>query len=176
MKTNIALIGFMGAGKTEVGKIMAKKLGKQFVDLDTQIEQRVGKSVARIFGEDGEIAFREHEIEAAKEISQAENLVIACGGGIILNQISIERLKKQSIIIYLSAQPHLLLERTEGSGGLRPLLGKRGQAATINELLKFRRPFYERAADFKVDTSKLDIDAVVQKIIAALKKDESFSF
>ena len=176
MKTNIALIGFMGVGKTKVGKILAKELGKRFVDLDTQIEQRAGKSIARIFGEDGEIAFRELEIEAAKEISQAENLVIACGGGIILNQISIERLKRQSIIVYLSASPHLLLERTEGSGGLRPLLEKRDQAETISELLKFRRPFYERAADIKLDTSKLDIDAVVQKIITALKKDESFSF
>ena len=81
MKTSIALIGFMGTGKTVVGKALAEKLGREFVELDTLIEQKAGKPISEIFQQDGEVAFRELEIEVTKEVSENKNQVIACGGG-----------------------------------------------------------------------------------------------
>jgi len=175
-RSSIALIGFMGAGKTETGKALARKLNKKFVDLDSLIEQKAGKSIPEIFREDGEAAFRELEIEAANEVAQDENLVIACGGGIILNQINIDRLKKNSVIVYLTASPKVLLKRTQRDKETRPLLKGEHKVLAIQELLKFRKPFYERAAEIKIDTSKLDIAEAVQKIIAELEKDEGFNF
>ena len=173
MKTNIALIGFMGAGKTAVGKALAKKLDKRFVELDSLIEQKVGKSIPEIFQQDGEIAFRELEIEITKEVSREKNLVIACGGGIVLNKINIDRLREESVIVYLTASPDMLLRRIRRVGGKRPLLNTLNKATTIQELLAFRKPFYERAADIKVNTSRLDISSVVEQIINKVKEDES---
>jgi len=191
MKANIALIGFMGAGKTAVGKVLAKRLGKEFVELDLLIEQRTGKSIPEIFQQDGEVAFRELEIEVTREVSRGKNLVIACGGGIVLNGINIDRLKNESIIVYLVASPRVLLRRISGSGEKRPLLKTSNRGGdeprhydldarspldrSIQELLRFRKPFYDRAADIRIDTSKLDIDSVVERIIVELKKNESFN-
>jgi shikimate kinase len=191
MKASIALIGFMGAGKTAVGKVLAKRLGKEFVELDLLIERRMGKSIPEIFQQDGEVAFRELEIEVTKEVSRYKNLVIACGGGIVLNRINIDRLKNESIIVYLTASPRVLLRRISDSGEGRPLLktSSSGEgepwhydlvahsrlSRSIQEFLRFRKPFYDRAADIRIDTSKLDIDSVAEQIIVELKKNESFN-
>ena len=191
MKANIALIGFMGAGKTAVGKVLAKRLGKEFVELDLLIEQRTGKSIPEVFQQDGEVAFRELEIEVTREVSRGKNLVIACGGGIVLNGINIDRLKNESIIVYLVASPRVLLRRISGSGEKRPLLKTSNRGGdeprhydldarspldrSIQELLRFRKPFYDRAADIRIDTSKLDIDSVVERIIVELKANEHFN-
>ena len=174
MKTNIALIGFMGTGKTVAGKALAEKLGKSFVELDLLIEQRVGKSIADIFQQDGEAAFRELEIEVTEEVSKDKNLVIACGGGIVLNKINIERLRKSARMVYLTASPGVILKRVANEEGQRPLLEVDNPTLAIGEMLSFRKPFYERAADIKIDTSKLDISAVAEQIIGKLKDDESF--
>jgi len=176
MKTNIALIGFMGAGKTAVGKALAKKLNRKFAELDLLIEQKAGKSIPEIFQQDGEIAFRELEIEVTKEIAREKYLVIACGGGIVLNKINIDRLKKESIIVYLTASPSVILKRVSGGRGERPLLKGDNPSSTIEGLLRFRRPFYERAADIKINTSKLDIDSVSEQVISRLNEDECFNF
>jgi len=175
MKTNIALIGFMGVGKTVVGEALAKKLNRKFVELDSLIEQKAGKSIPEIFQQDGEIAFRELEIEVAKEVSRGENQVIACGGGIVLNKINIERLREKSIIVCLTASPRVILKRTLGDESIRPVLKSANKALHIKELLRFRKPFYERAADIKIDTSKLDVESVAEQIIMKLKEDEGFN-
>ena len=175
MKTNIALIGFMGTGKTAVGKILAEKLGRKFVELDSLIEQKSGKSIPDIFQQHGEAAFRELEIEATKKISTGGNLVIACGGGIVLNKINIDRLKSNSVIVYLTAFPNIILKRTLTDGEGRPLLNVSDRASEIRELLRFRKPFYERAADIRINTSKLDIDSVAEQIIMKLKENEGFN-
>jgi len=176
MKTNIALIGFMGAGKTAVGQLLAKKLGRKFIELDSLIEQKAGKSIPEIFKQDGEIAFRELEIEVTKETADKKNLVIACGGGMVLNKINIDRLKRESVIVYLTASLRVILKRTLTDGETRPLLNVPDKTSEIRELLRFRKPFYERAADVKIDTSKLDTNAVAEQIIEKLKEDESFDF
>lgn len=172
MKTNIALIGFMGAGKTAIGKLLAEKLNKKLIELDSLIELKTEKPIARIFKEDGEIAFRQLEIEATREVAGNKNQVIACGGGIVLNKINIDRLKEEGIVVYLTASPEVILQRVSADNTVRPLLENNNKTLTIRELLKFREPFYERAADIKIDTSELDIEAITELIIARLKEYE----
>ena len=174
MKTNIALIGFMGTGKTAVGRVLAEKLGKRFIELDWLIEQKAGKSIPEIFEQDGEIAFREREIEATKEVSKSKNSVIACGGGIVLNKINIDRLSESSRIVYLTASPRAILNRVSTEEGQRPLLEVENPILIIRELLRFRKPFYERASDITINTSKLSIESITDQIINRLKEDESF--
>jgi len=176
VKTNIALIGFMGAGKTAVGQLLAKKLDRKFIEMDLVIEQQAGKSIPEIFQQDGEIAFRELEIEVTREIAERENAVIACGGGLVLNKINLDRLRESSRIVYLTASPRVILKRVSSEEGQRPLLEVDNPTLTIRELLRFRKPFYERAADITIDTSKLDINSVAEQIIEKLKEDESFHF
>ena len=175
MKSNIALIGFMGTGKTVVGKTLAEKLGKEFIELDVLIEQKAGKAIPDIFQQDGEIAFRELEIEVAKEVSIKKNVVIACGGGIVLNKINIDRLRQEGIIVCLTASAEAILKRTAGGENERPLLEVSDKAFHIRELLRFRKPFYRRSADIEIDTSKLDIDAVARQIIKKVQEHEDFS-
>jgi len=175
MKSNIALIGFMGTGKTVVGKALAKKLGKKFVELDSSIEQKAGKSIPDIFQQDGEIAFRELEIKVTKEVSTGKNLVIACGGGVVLNKINIDRLREESVIAYLTASPGAILKRTLSDGEARPLLYVSDRASEIRELLAFRKPFYERAADIKINTSNRSINYIVEQIISRVKEYEGLS-
>lgn len=172
MKSSIALVGFMGTGKTSVGKALAARLNKEFIELDAMIEQKAGKSIPEIFRQDGEVHFRELEIEVTKAVAGRKNAVIACGGGLVLNKINTDRLSQECIIVYLAASPRTILKRTSADNGERPLLP--GKLLETRELLKFRKPFYERAADIKVDTSKLDIASVVEQIIKKLKEHESF--
>jgi shikimate kinase len=174
MKTSIALIGFMGTGKTAVGKVLATKLGREFIELDYLIEQKAGRSIPEIFQQDGEIGFRELEIEATKEVANKKNAVIACGGGIVLNKINIDRLRKECIIVYLMASPSIILKRTSGDENERPLLAVSDRALQIKELLRFRQPFYQRAADIKIDTSRLNIDSVAERIMEKLRENESY--
>jgi len=176
MKTNIALIGFMGSGKTAVGQVLAKKLGWQLIEIDSIIERKTGKSIADIFQYDGEIYFRELEIEAIKNISTGSRQVIGCGGGLVLNTINIDRLRKTSIIINLFASPEIILKRTARNHGSRPLLNVDQPAERIRELLKFRKPFYASAADITINTSKMKIDTVANTIINRLKNYEGFNF
>lgn len=175
MKTNIALIGFMGTGKTQVGRNLARKLDKEFIELDAMISQRAGKSINTIFEEDDEIAFRELEIAITKEAAGDKYRIIACGGGIVLNKINIDRLKQNSRIVYLKAAPQVILRRVDGNQE-RPLLKTPDRLRQIRELLAYRKPFYERAADFTINTSRLDVDAVSEQIIGRLKADAGFSF
>jgi shikimate kinase len=176
MKSSLALIGFMATGKSAVGRVVAGKLDKEFVEMDDLIERKAGKSVPEIFEQDGEAAFRKLEIEAAREVSGAKNLIIACGGGVVLNEINIDRLKRESVIVCLTASPEVILKRALSEGETRPLLETPDKMASIRELLSFRESFYERAADMTIDTSKLDIGAVAEQVISKLKENESFNF
>jgi shikimate kinase len=168
MKTNIALIGFMGAGKTAVGRLLAERLGKKPVELDSLIEQKAGKSIPDIFRQDGEAAFRQLEIEVVSEVVGDKNQVIACGGGVVLNRINVDRLKEGAVVVYLTAPPEVILKRVSDDSSVRPLLENRDKERTIRELLAFRQPLYERAADIKIDASELDVEAVAEQIMARL--------
>jgi shikimate kinase len=169
MKTNIALIGFMGTGKTSVARVLAVKLGKQPVELDELIERRAGKLITRIFQEEGEAAFRKLEMAVVAEAAQGKDQLIACGGGVILNQVNIERLKKDSVIVYLTASPEEILRRVSADGAVRPLLQTEDPSKTVKELLERRRSLYEQAADIVIDTAGLSVEAVAEKVINGLK-------
>jgi len=173
MKTSLALVGFMGTGKTAVAKALARRLNKEFIELDSLIEEKAGKSIPEIFRQDGEAAFRKLETEVTRQAAGRKNAVIAGGGGIVLNKINIEYLKKECVIVYLTASPEIILKRTAGAKNKRPLLEVADKAERIRELLKQREPLYEQAADIKIDTSGLDIDSIAKQIISELK-NESF--
>jgi len=173
MKTGIALIGFMGTGKTVVGQTLGGKLGREFIELDALIEKKAGKSIPAIFEQDGEIGFRELEIEVTREVADKKNTVIACGGGIVLNKINIDRLRKEYVIVYLTASSNIILKRTSDDKNGRPLLAVNDRETQIRELLRYRRPFYERAADIRINTSRLNIDSVAELIIRKLRDYES---
>lgn len=175
MKTNIALIGYMGTGKTIVGQALAEKLDMNLVEMDWFIEQEAGMSIPEIFSKENEIGFREREIAATKKIAGEKSCVIACGGGIILNKINTDRLKVSSVIVYLTASPGTILKRVSGEAGQRPLLEVEDQLKTIKEMLKYRGPYYERAAEITVNTSRLTVDAVTETIITRLKEYEGFN-
>lgn len=172
MKRNIALIGFMGAGKTTAGNALARKLSRRFIEVDRLIEKMAGKTIAQIFSGEGEAAFRKLESEAIKDVSMEQNAVIACGGGIVLHRENIERLRKHALIVYLDVAPDILLERLKSSGEKRPLLNTPDREARINELLTQRKPLYESSADIKITISNKDIN-VVDRIIEELKAYES---
>ena len=169
MKSSVALIGFMGTGKTVVGQALADRLGKEFIESDTLIEAKAGQTIPEIFRRHGETVFRELEIEVIKEIAGRDNAVIACGGGVVLNKINIDRLAEKCIIVKLKASPAVIARRTSGGGGNRPLLAVDDRLAQINELLSYRRPYYRRAADLEINTSRLNVKAVVNTIIDKLK-------
>ena len=174
MKNNIVLTGFMGTGKTAVGQALAKRLNRQLIEVDSKIEQMAGKSISDIFKDNGEIYFRELEIGAIKQAAAGKKQVIACGGGVVLNTINVDRLRETGVIINLVASAQIILQRTAGNAGSRPLLDVQQPAERIRELLKFRKPFYDKAADLIINTSKLNIDTVADKIIDRLKNYAGF--
>ncbi|MBI2868211.1 MAG: shikimate kinase [Chloroflexi bacterium] len=175
MKSSVALIGFMGTGKTAAGRVLAARLGREFVELDALIELRAGKRIPDIFRDAGETAFRELEIAAVKEAAGRKRAVIACGGGIVLNRINIDRLSQECVIVCLTASPAAILERTAGDHN-RPLLDAADRLSRITGMLKQRRPYYEQAAEVTVNTTRLTVDEVVDEVVRRLKEHDSFDF
>jgi len=160
---NIVLLGFMGTGKTAVGKRIAEKLEMEYLDIDDAIEKEAGMSISEIFSRFGEEHFRDLESEIAEKVSEYKNKVIAGGGGIVLRKKNMDNLRRGGILICLTARPEVILERTKKEHH-RPLLEVDYPLTTIKELLAYRVPFYARA-DYSLDTSDLTIDQVVEKVI-----------
>jgi shikimate kinase len=167
-KNSIALIGFMCTGKSTVGRILAKTLGKEyrFVETDEIIEDLANKSIPNIFSEDGELKFREYEIEACKQVSTYNKVVISCGGGVVLNKINIDYLKRNSSIVLLEAIPEIIYKRAMKDGKeTRPVINKEDVREEIKKKLHFREPFYRTAADIIINTSNKSIKYIVNEII-----------
>ena len=165
---NIALIGFMGAGKSVAAKRLSGLLKKELISTDQYIEKKEGRPIAQIFAEEGEARFRAMERAAVKEIGQKRNIIIDCGGGIVLNPDNIRDLKKNSIIIYLSASPEMVLKRIKDHKH-RPLINVPDPLGKIKELLAQRLPLYEQA-DLTIDTDNKTNAAVCDEILDLLKK------
>ncbi len=160
---NIYIVGFMGTGKTAVGKELAKKKKWQFLDLDDLIELREKRTIAEIFAKDGEPYFRHLEKRVLQEVAKEKKFVVACGGGVVMDKDNIKVMKETGIIICLTATPEVILKRTFGYAH-RPLLSVAEPKKQIELLLKLRAPYYAKA-DKTIDTSKLSVEQVVQKIV-----------
>jgi shikimate kinase len=173
VKSNIALVGFMGSGKSTVGRRLARRLGREFIELDRLIEQRAGANISEIFRERGEGGFRELEEEVIKEVGDStHDAVIACGGGAILRLANVDRLKESSNIIYLETDTPILQGRLARIRS-RPLLNRPDREQVIEELHNARRPLYEAAADITIKTERRSFAAVINEIIERLGIDES---
>ena len=167
---NIALTGFMGTGKTEVGRILAKRLGYIFIDVDSEIEKKKGMKITEIFSRDGEPAFREIEEETIGEISCGDRLVISTGGGAVMRQKNMDNLKRKGVIVCLSASAATIVHRTRGSKD-RPLINVEDPLARIKELLAVRQPYYEQA-DITVNTESKSPVQIAEEIIEEMRTHE----
>jgi shikimate kinase len=166
----IVLMGFMGTGKSEVGRRLAQRLGRAFVDTDQLIEERAGKRVAAIFADDGEPAFRALERAAVAEAAGRGGAVVAVGGGAVLDPENVRCLRDAGVLVYLTAPPDVILRRV-GDGGSRPLLQGDPRVA-VTRLLAERGPVYASTADVTIDTSEHTADEVVREIQQALARSE----
>jgi shikimate kinase len=167
---NVVIVGFMGTGKTAVAKAVADEFGKEYVSVDELIVARENREINDIFRDEGEPYFRKVEKEVVKEVSGKTDLVVDTGGGVVLDEENMDALKKSGVVICLWAEPHTIRQRTLAHGH-RPLLNVEDPEKQIKELLDYRRPFYEKA-DFHVDTTDLNIGAVLERIKVILNGEE----
>ncbi len=163
MNKNIVLIGLMGSGKSTLGKHIAQKTGKEFLDTDELIVQKAGKPISKIFEEDGEMVFRDLEAEIIEEASNKHDCVISTGGGAVLRDENIENLKKSGILFFLKASPETLYERVKDDDS-RPLLKGDNPVGILRRILTARTPYYERA-DFRVNTENLSVEQGCEEIL-----------
>ena len=167
-RVNIILTGFMGSGKTEVGKRLAERLGYTFIDTDLLIEKKTGKSISDIFSKDGEPFFRDTETQILKELSGINEHVISTGGGIVTREENILHLRKTGFIIWLRASPETVLRRV-GHETHRPLLNVDNPIEQIKMLMSQREQFYSKA-DLTIETDGLEVDEVVNIIIKKIER------
>lgn len=157
----------MGTGKTAVGKAIARQLKRRFVDIDNLIEKRENKKITQIFADRGEPYFRKVESETLRAISSDKDLVVACGGGIVLDIENIRIIRESGVMICLSARPGVIIARTQRHNH-RPLLNVESPKEKVRELLESRACFYAQS-DYTVDTSDLSIADIIKKIDEYIK-------
>ncbi|MCC6347548.1 MAG: shikimate kinase [Nitrospirales bacterium] len=167
---NIVLTGFMGTGKSEVGRLVAQKLHRLFLDVDSEIEKEQGMSIPEIFRLHGEEGFRDREAAAIRRAAERCGVVIATGGGAVIRQENRDALRKSGVIVCLTATPETILKRTGGSQE-RPLLRVEDPLLRIRELLESRRPYYG-SADITVVTDGRAPREVAEEIIKAVSDRE----
>lgn len=169
---NIYFIGLMGAGKTTIGKQLAKHLNKQFYDTDHEIEKRTGVKIPVIFELEGESGFRKRELSAIEELTQLDDVVLATGGGAIMNETSRKLLQENGLVIYLRANVNELCNRTRNDKH-RPLLQNVDIREKLKELYAIRNPLYEKIAHHIVDTGNQPVQHIIHKIEKILSQVQS---
>jgi shikimate kinase len=157
------LVGLPGSGKTTIGQAVAERLGRTFLDLDQEIERREGKSIGQIFGEKGELYFREKEHELSAELKLVGNMVIAPGGGWVADPRNISLVRPPSRLIYLRVSPETALKRLGPLRMMRPLLTRPDPLGELKRLLAERKAAYE-AADHMVDTELFALQRVIESV------------
>lgn len=165
----IVLIGFMGAGKSSVGRTLARITGLPRFDTDEIVSARFGLTIAEIFDAHGEENFRAAETEAVRELNGKASAIVVTGGGIILRPENIALLRGLGKVVHLEADEETLFQRISRRAN-RPLLRTEDPRATVSELLRARLPLYRQAADVQVDTSLLTHDQVAEKILDVIKR------
>jgi shikimate kinase len=165
---NIFLVGLMGAGKTTVGRALARKLNKQFIDTDHEVEARTGVSIPVIFEIEGEASFRQREAEVICDLTAQTDIVLATGGGAILDPVNREFLKTRGTVIYLRASVSSILQRTSHDKN-RPLLQTPNPRERIEQLAREREPYYQEVAHFVIETGRPNVQSLVQTILSQLE-------
>jgi shikimate kinase len=167
----IALIGYRGTGKTTEAQVLARQLGWDWVDSDVEIELQAGKSIAAIFADDGEPAFRDLEANAVAELCSRERTILALGGGVILREANRTKLQKCQAVVWLKASVDILAERILAdptTAGRRPNLTNHGGRNEIEQVLAQREPIYRGCATLEVDTDSKEPAEIADEILAAL--------
>ena len=167
----LSLIGYRATGKTTLARLLAERLGWTWIDADVEIERRAGKSIARIFAEDGEPAFRDIEAQVVADLCREERLVLAAGGGAPLRPESRRAMREGGKVVWLTAPPETILRRMSGdrsTAARRPNLTDRGPREEIIELLARRTPIYREAAHLEIDTEGKTPEQLATEILARL--------
>lgn len=167
MEKNIVLIGFMGSGKTSVGKKLSMELKREFIDMDDFIVKKEGMSVNDIFEKKGEIYFRNIEKQLCLRFAEPKSKIIATGGGVIKNDENVANLKKGGVIIYLKSEPKQIAHNLRHDNS-RPLLAGGNKLGKITKLMAEREPTYNKCADLTIDVTNIDIDETLEKIKALI--------
>ncbi len=160
---HVILVGLPGAGKTTVGQAVAKETGRTFLDVDLEIERREGRSISQIFGEKGEDYFRKKEREITEELALLGNMIVAPGGGWIMNPDVVGLVRPPSQLVYLRVSPATALKRLGPMRMMRPLLTRPDPLGELTRLLETRKGAYE-SADHVVSTELFDLQRVIQKV------------
>lgn len=165
---HLVLVGLMGAGKTSVGARCAEALGRHFVDTDELVEAAAGNTVSEIFVAEGEGGFRARErIAVADACASPEPLVIACGGGAVVDPQNRAAIRERGAVVWLRGTPQHLAERV-GAGAGRPLLDDRAPAETLERLAALRAAAYEAAAHVTIDTDGIGVDEIASRVLQEL--------
>lgn len=167
-RANVILVGFMGSGKSSVGRVLARRLQFQFVDTDLIISQNAGCEISAIFASQGEEAFRDLETEALRSMGAMEHCVIATGGGIVVKERNHALLRSLGVVVCLKADPEVIFERVSRNTK-RPLLQTPDPRATVMALLAARQPLYEHVAEVTIDGSSLQHEEVADQVIDACR-------
>jgi len=162
----------MGAGKTTIGKLVAKRLSNDFYDTDNEIDVRTGADIPWIFEIEGEEGFRKREASIIAELCLLDNVVLSTGGGVVLNRENCKSLKENGIVIYLKSSAEKLLKRVQ-TDKRRPLLQTDDKLGRIRQILKEREPLYENLADEIIATDKQTIKQAVNEVLKKIKKYEN---
>lgn len=171
-RANIFLVGPMGAGKTTIGRLLAKTLGLPFYDSDKEIERRTGVSIPMIFEYEGEAGFRRREAEVLAELTQLSAIVLATGGGAVLLPENRAFLRERGFVVYLECSVDKQLERTHKDCN-RPLLNTDNPRARLEELFKTREPLYREVAHFILDTGRYSSRNAARLILRAFDRDQT---
>ena len=162
---HIVLVGLPGAGKSTVGRIVGERLGRSFLDFDLEIERREGKTVAEIFGEKGEGYFRQMERALTEELRLVGNMILAPGGGWVVNDGVVGLLRPPGQIVYLRVRPETALKRLGADRSSRPLLMRPDPLGELRRLFEERRSAYEKA-DHVVEAELFDVEEVIKRVAA----------
>lgn len=169
MKNNIVLVGFMGAGKTTVARMLAARLKRPMYSTDEAIVEKDGRPITDIFKIEGEPFFRRLERAAVRKIAEKENIIVDCGGGVVLDPENLNDLKNKGVVFFLAASPDKIYERIKKQKH-RPLLNTTNPLAKIEELLEKRQAFYDQA-DHMINTNDNDWQRICEEIEAIMKGD-----